>query len=71
MSAKHMKLVFVCPNENKAFESADYRIVENKGVITDKAGNKTLDAKVALNESCPYCCQKHIYHVSELSCPFS
>lgn len=32
-----MKLIFVCPNENKAFESADYRIVENKGVITDKA----------------------------------
>ena len=66
-----MKLIFVCPNENKAFESADYRIVENKGAITDMVGNKTLDAKVVLNSPCPYCCQKHIYHVSELSCPFS
>ncbi|MBI5592510.1 MAG: hypothetical protein HY881_18750 [Deltaproteobacteria bacterium] len=66
-----MKLIFVCPNESKAFESADYRIVENKGVITDAAGNKALDAKVALNKPCSYCGHKHIYHVSELSCPFS
>ena len=66
-----MKLIFVCPNQNKVFETADYRIVENKGVITDTAGNKALDAKVVLNAHCPYCCQKHIYHVSELSCPFS
>ncbi len=66
-----MKLVFVCPNENKVFESSDYEIIENKGIITDAAGNKILDAKAVLNESCPYCCQKHIYHVSELSCPFS
>jgi len=71
MSADQMKLIFVCPNQNKVFETADYRIVENKGVITDTAGNKALDAKVVLNAHCPYCCQKHIYHVSELSCPFS
>jgi hypothetical protein len=49
----------------------DYRIVENKGVITDETGNKALDAKVALDESCPYCGHKHIYDVSELSCPFA
>jgi Fe2+ or Zn2+ uptake regulation protein len=66
-----VKLVFVCPNENKVFESSNYEIIENKGIITDAAGNKVLDAKVVLNESCPYCCQKHIYHVGELSCPFS
>jgi hypothetical protein len=66
-----MKLIFVCPNQIKVFESADYEIIESKGVITDATGNKALDAKVALNAPCPYCGQKHIYHVSELSCPFS
>lgn len=66
-----MKLIFVCSDRNKGFESADYRIVENRGVIIDAAGDKTLDAKVAITERCPYCGQKHIYHVSELSCPFS
>jgi len=71
MSAKRMKLIFVCLNQKKVFETADYRIVENKGVITDAAGNKSLDAKVALNEPCPYCGHKHIYDVSELSCPFA
>jgi predicted RNA-binding Zn-ribbon protein involved in translation (DUF1610 family) len=71
MSAKQMKLIFVCPDQNKGFESADYKIIENRSVIIDGAGNKTLDAKVALNALCPYCGQKHIYHASELSCPFS
>jgi len=66
-----MKLIFVCPNQNKVFESADYEIIENRGVITDAAGNRALDAKVALNALCPHCGQKHIYHASELSCPFS
>ena len=32
------------------FESADFRITENHGVISDSFGNKTLDAKVELNE---------------------
>jgi hypothetical protein len=71
MSVSPMKLIFVCPNENKAFESADYRIIENRGVVTDAAGNKTLDAKVALDESCPHCGHKHIYRADELSCPFA
>ena len=66
-----MKLIFVCPDQNEGFESADYRIVENRGVIIDAAGNRVLDAKVSLNAVCPHCGQKHIYHVSELSCPFS
>jgi Zn finger protein HypA/HybF involved in hydrogenase expression len=66
-----MKFIFVCPNQNKVFESADFNIRENRGVITDEAGNKTLDAKVALNEPCPFCGQKHIYHAGELSCPFN
>jgi hypothetical protein len=52
------------------FESADFRITENHGVISDSIGNKTLDAKVELNEHCPICGKKHVYHATELSCPF-
>ena len=70
ISVKHMKFIFVCPSQNKTFENANFKILENRGVITDKAGNKTLDAKVALNEPCPFCGEKHVYHASDLSCPF-
>jgi len=66
-----MKFIFVCPIKNKTFESEDFSVIENKGVITDDAGNKTLDAKVALNEPCPFCGQKHVYPARELSCPFA
>ena len=65
-----MKFSFVCPNLHKVFESSDFSILENRGVQTDEAGNKMLDAKVALNEPCPFCGQKHVYHASELTCPF-
>ncbi|MFH0785875.1 MAG: hypothetical protein V2B20_28545 [Pseudomonadota bacterium] len=65
-----MKLIFVCPTQNKVFESADFKILENRGVIRDKAGNKTLDAQVALIEPCPFCGKTHIYHANELLCPF-
>ncbi|MGB9438756.1 MAG: hypothetical protein WCB15_12495 [Desulfobacterales bacterium] len=66
-----MKFIFICPNQNKVFESANFKIFENRGVIIDKDGNKSLDAKVALNEPCPFCGQKHVYHAAELSCPFA
>jgi hypothetical protein len=65
-----MKFVFVCPNQNEVFESSDFRILDNRGVISDRAGNKTLDAKVALENPCPFCGEKHVYHARELSCPF-
>jgi Zn finger protein HypA/HybF involved in hydrogenase expression len=65
-----MKFIFDCPNQHEVFESADFSILENQGVITDDDGNKSLDAKVALNEPCPFCGQKHVYHASELACPF-
>ena len=65
-----MKICFVCPTHNKVFESADFTILENRGVITDEAGNKTLDAKVAPDQPCPYCGGRHVYHASELLCPF-
>lgn len=65
-----MKFIFVCPTQNKVFESADFTVLENRGVITDKTGNKTLDAKVVLDHPCPFCGKKHVYHANELSCPF-
>jgi hypothetical protein len=69
--AKEVKFIFVCPNKNEVFESSDFKIVDNRGVITDDAGNRTLDAKVALDEPCPFCGQKHVYHAGELTCPFA
>ncbi|MDD2389849.1 MAG: hypothetical protein PHP23_08980 [Desulfobacterales bacterium] len=65
-----MKFIFVCPTQNKVFESADFSVLENRGVVTDKTGNKTLDAKVILDQPCPFCGKKHVYHANELSCPF-
>ena len=70
MAEENIKFIFNCPTKNKTFESSDFNILDNKGVITDKAGNRTLDAKVALNEPCPFCGQKHVYHAGELACPF-
>ena len=70
MGKNGTNFIFVCRVKNQVFESADFKILENRGVITDEAGNKTLDAKVALNEPCPFCGQKHVYHADELSCPF-
>ena len=70
-NAKEANFIFVCPEKNEVFESSDFNIVDNWGVVADEAGNKTLDAKVALNAPCPLCGQKHVYHASELSCPFT
>ena len=70
MSKKPMKFIFICSTQNQVFASANFSILESRGVIVDQAGNKMLDAKVALNEPCPFCGQKHVYHASELSCPF-
>jgi hypothetical protein len=66
-----MEFIFVCPETHAVFNSEDFKIIENKGIKTDAAGNKTLDAKVALTGPCPLCGKKHVYHASELSCPFS
>ncbi|MGB8426025.1 MAG: hypothetical protein WCD88_09595 [Desulfobacterales bacterium] len=65
-----MKFLFVCPRDNQVFESADFRIVDNRGVITDNAGNKVLDAKVTLTAPCPLCGRRHVYQAAELPCPF-
>lgn len=65
-----MELVFVCPEKDAAFPSRYFEIVDNNGVRTDAEGNKTLDAKVALTEPCPFCGQKHRYHAGDMTCPF-
>ncbi len=65
-----MEFIFICPKRNMTFESADFNIIENQGVISDSSGNKILDAKVELNEPCPFCGENHVYPASELSCPF-
>ena len=65
-----MEFIFICPKRNMTFESADFKITENRGVIGDLSGNKTLDAKVELNRPCPFCGEKHVYLASELPCPF-
>lgn len=66
-----MEFIFVCPNRNKTFETAEFSIVENRGVVIDAAGNKVLDARVALDDPCPFCGEKHVYAAGELSCPFA
>ena len=65
------ELVFVCPEKGVTFSSANFKIVENNGIKTDADGNRTLDAKVAVEESCPSCGKQHVYHVSEIPCPFN
>jgi hypothetical protein len=66
-----MKFIFVCPENHKTFETEDFEIIENKGVKSDNAGNKHLDATVALSSPCPFCGKKHIFHADEMICPFS
>ncbi|MFO7760406.1 MAG: hypothetical protein ACQES8_05905 [Thermodesulfobacteriota bacterium] len=66
-----MKLIFLCPDKNQVFESAAYRLIENHGIVENRSGEKYLDAKVELMESCPYCGQTHIFHANELMCPLT
>jgi hypothetical protein len=66
-----MRLIFTCPEKNKVFESEDFEIIDNRGVTTDNQGNRILDARVALKNPCPLCGQEHVFHVSELACPFT
>jgi predicted RNA-binding Zn-ribbon protein involved in translation (DUF1610 family) len=65
-----MKLIFACPDRHETFESDQYRVLENKGVVCDAAGNRFLEAKVALDTPCPFCGKTHVYHARELACPY-
>jgi hypothetical protein len=65
-----MEFVFICPQRGLSFKSPNFGIIENRGVLTDAVGNKTLDARVRLTDPCPFCGQHHIYSAHELACPF-
>ena len=65
-----MKLIFVCPEADIDFTSDRFKVIQNKGVKTDAKGNKSLDAKVELDEPCPVCGKRHVYRANELACPF-
>lgn len=66
-----MNFTFICPRTNDPFSTERFEIIDNHGVRTDKAGNKTLDARVKLSDPCPFCGDRHVYHASELACPFN
>ena len=66
-----MKFVFICPETSKTFESNEFKIIEDKGIILDDLGNKVWDAKVELSSPCPFCGKIHIFRVNELPCPFT
>jgi hypothetical protein len=65
-----MDFVFTCPETGRPFNTGRFDIIDNHGVQTDNAGNKTLNARVKLLSPCPFCGGLHVYHASELSCPF-
>lgn len=66
-----MNFIFVCPERNEIFETANFHIVENRGVVTDGGGNRTLDAIVVPDDPCPLCGGMHRFHAGELACPFA
>jgi len=71
MSAtSEVKFIFVCPIHNRVFESTDFRIIENRGVVAGPDGGKVLEAKVALDRPCPLCGEIHVYRAADLACPF-
>ena len=65
-----MEFIFVCPKHQAVFETDDFTIIDNNGVKTDDRGDKYLDAKVQINNPCPLCGQKHVFHAKDLACPF-
>jgi hypothetical protein len=63
-----MKFTFLCPDTRRSFEASDFRIVEDRGVMTDSSHRKLWDAKVSV--ICPFCKKTHTYFANELACPF-
>jgi len=66
-----MILHFNCPETGKSFETPDYSISENRGIVTNSDGEKILDATIVINLPCPYCGNLHKYSADKLACPFS
>jgi hypothetical protein len=65
-----MKFIFKCPETGQIFETADFTITENQGVVIDPDGSRRLEARVALDGPCPLCGQRHTYRADEMICPF-
>ncbi len=65
-----MELTFTCPEMGGYFNCSGFRISDNRGIVTDEDGNRTMDAEVELEEPCPLCGGIHKYHISEIACPF-
>ncbi|RJP77344.1 MAG: hypothetical protein C4522_15625 [Desulfobacteraceae bacterium] len=66
-----MELIFTCPETSQVFYTGNFEVIDNHGIKTDTAGNKILEAKVALVDPCPFCGRMHVYHANELACPLS
>jgi hypothetical protein len=64
-----MKFIFLCPETGRTFETGDFRIIEGRGVVTDRSGRKAWDAGVTV--ICPFCEKTHTYRANELACPFT
>jgi hypothetical protein len=65
-----MNFIFNCPETGQIFETPDFTIIENHGVVIDADGSRRLEARVALDGPCPFCGQRHVYRAEEMICPF-
>ena len=65
-----MDFIFNCPETGKIFETSAFTVLENRGVVIDADGSRRLDARVALDDPCPFCGQRHTYRADEMICPF-
>ncbi len=65
-----MNFIFNCPETGQIFETADFSVIENQGVVIDADGGRHLDARIALDIPCPYCGRHHVYRADEMICPF-
>jgi len=46
--------MFVCPEKNDIFQTSVFHIIENKGIQIDENGNKSLDARIKLDNLLNY-----------------
>ena len=66
-----MRFYFNCPETGQLFETAAFRVIDDRGVATGADGRRRLDARVQVDEPCPWCGRKHIYRADEMICPFN
>jgi hypothetical protein len=66
-----MKFLFTCPLPLQTFHSDEFQIIDNRGIAVDADGSRYLNARIRLTVPCPFCGEHHVYHATELACPFS